>query len=226
MAQRYDYEMMFARRESKVTVINKDGSSETISHKEFKQRNAPKKAKKRSTIVDSNSVTSVADVIAKLEKACKWLNSLKAYKDNGYRQWGVIARNIIEMDGVREYLGKACAHYSGYCRPYMHQVKAMSRHNDSDLFQYVNWIYNHFVEIRNNLSSLMSAFSQSGVLYAFRNEECIKGSADGKRVGLRQLVQNSTDGMSKIDNIINELRTIIDNGVNPNEYAINGKRVG
>lgn len=224
MARFFDHEAAASRRESKITVII-DGKSVTMTMAEYRKKYQPNKGK-RNKKNDGSKVNSVTDVeaqILRIEKACKYLNSLKAFADNGYKQWGTIAETIMGLDGIRRPLGLVTAHYSGYCKVYMARIKEMSRKNDSDLFQYINWLVNHFEVVKTNLDTLMHNISESNVLSAYRNEKCI--TEQGRRLGLRILVQRSTTAMGDIDGCLYTLREIVINGVDVSEYNLKGKRV-
>jgi len=225
MARFFDYEGMFARRESVITVIE-DGKSVTMTLKDYKAKYQPNKGKrsKKANGEKANSVTAVEAEIMKVEKACKYLNSLKAFASNGYKQWGVIASQIMGIEGIRRPLGQVTAHYSGYCLPYMAQIKSMSRKNDSNLFQYINWLVNHFEIVKTNLDVLMHNISEGNVLSHYRSEKCI--TEQGRRLGLRILVQRSTAAMGDIEASLSVLRDLVINGVDVSEYNLKGKRIG
>lgn len=224
MAKRFDYEALMSRNESTITTIV-DGKSVTMSLKEWRKLHQPNRGKrnKKSNAEKANSVTAVEAEILKVERACKYLDSLKAWADNGYQQWGTIHTDIRNLEPIRKPLGLVCSHYNGYCRDYMSQIKAMSRKNDKDLFQILNWLCNHFEVVKTNLDTLMSNISTSGVLSAYRNEKCI--NEQGRRLGLRILVQRSTTAMGDIEGALNTIRTLICNGVDVAEYNLKGKRV-
>ena len=224
MAKRFDYMAQMSRNESKITV-EIEGKMVTMTLKEYRKRFQPNKGKhnKKNDGLKANSVTDVEAQILRIEKACKYLNSLKAFADNGYKQWGTIAETIMGLDGIRRPLGQVTAHYSGYCKPYMARIKKMSRSNDKDLFQYLNWLVNHFEVVKTNLDILMSNISTSNVLSAYRNEKCI--NEQGRRLGLRILVQRSTTAMYDIEGCLSTLRDLVIKGVDVSEYNLNGKRV-
>jgi hypothetical protein len=226
MAKRFDYMAQMSRNESKITVINSEGKAVTMSLKEFKAQNKPKttaKERKAREAAKANSVTDVEAQIIKIEKACKYLNSLYAWYSNGYTQWGVVATTIMGLDPIRKPLGQVTAHYNGYCKVYMARIKEMSRKNDSDLFQILNWLCNHFEVVKTNLDTLMHNISESNVLSAYRHEKCI--NEQGRRLGLRILVQRSTTAMGDIDGCLNTLRDLVIKGVDVNEYNLKGKRI-
>lgn len=225
MARFFDHEAAASRRESKITVIT-DGKAVTMTMAEYRKIYQPNKGKrnKKNDASKANSVTDVEAQILKIEKACKYLNSLYAWYSNGYTQWGVVATTIMGLDPIRKPLGQVTAHYNGYCKVYMARIKEMSRKNDSDLFQYLNWLCNHFEVVKTNLDTLMHNISESNVLSAYRHEKCI--NEQGRRLGLRILVQRSTTAMGDIDGCLNTIRELICKGVDVNEYNLKGRRVG
>lgn len=225
MARFFDHEAAASRRESKITVII-DGKSVTMTMAEYRKKYQPNKGKrnKKNDASKANSVTDVEAQIIKIERNCKYLDSIKAWADNGYQQWGTIHTTISGLTPIRKPLGQVTAHYAAYCKPYMQQIKAMSRKDDKDLFQILNWLCNHFEVVKTNLDTLMSNISTSNVLSAYRHEKCI--NEQGRRLGLRILVQRSTTAMGDIEGALNTIRELICKGVDVNEYNLKGRRVG
>ena len=224
MAKRFDYMAQMSRNESKITV-EIEGKMVTMTLKEYRKKYQPNKGKrnKKNDASKANSVTDVEAQIIKVEKACKYLDSIKAWADNGYQQWGVVHTTICNLEPIRRPLGLVCSHYNGYCKDYMARIKQMSRRNDSDLFQILNWLVNHFEVVKTNLDILMSNISTSNVLSAYRHEKCI--NEQGRRLGLRILVQRSTTAMGDIEGALNTIRELICKGVDVSEYNLKGKRV-
>lgn len=225
MAKRFDYMAQMSRNESKITV-EIDGKMVTMTLKEYRKKFQPNKGKrnKKNDAEKANSVTAVEAEIIKVEKACKYLDSVCAWSSNGYQQWGTIHTTICNLAPIRKPLGQVTAHYNAYCKDYMARIKQMSRRNDKDLFQYLNWLVNHFEVVKTNLDILMSNISTSNVLSAYRHEKCI--AEQGRRLGLRILVQRSTSAMGDIEGALATIRTLIVNGVDVAEYNLKGKRVG
>ena len=84
--------------------------------------------------------------------------------------------------------------------------------------------------IRNRLTAVQrievsyDRISESNVLSAYRNEKCI--NEQGRRLGLRILVQRSTSAMGDIEGCLNTIRELVIKGVDVNEYNLKGRRVG
>lgn len=225
MAKHFDYEALLNRQKSVITVII-DGKSVTMTMAEYRKLYQPNKGKrntKKANADKANSVTAVEAVIIEIEQKCKYLDSIVAYGNNGYKQWGAVVNTILALDGIRKPFGLAKSNYTSYCKDYMTRIKAMSRKNDKDLFQYINYLSNHFEIVKTNLDVLMHNISTSGVLAAYRNEKCI--TENGRRLGLRVLVQRSSSAMADIELCIGKLRELVVNGVDISEYNLKGKRV-
>lgn len=224
MARFFDHEAVQQRKQSVITVIV-DGKSVTMTMAEYRKMYQPNKGKrnKKNDAAKANSVTDVESQIVKIERACRYLDSIVAYSRNGYKQWGVIAETIINLEAIRKPLGLVCGNYNGYCKDYMTRIKQMSRKNDKDLFQFINFLANHFEIVKTNLDALMHNISTSGVLAAYRHEKCI--TEQGRRLGLRILVKRSTNAMGDIEGCLNTLRDLVINGVDVSEYNLKGKRV-
>lgn len=227
MAKReYDHYANLSRQESTITTIV-DGKPVTMSLKEWRkiyQPNRGKHTKKRSTTDESNSVTRLEEEVTAIEKGLKYVKSLNTYCRKGYRMWGTIHTEVISIDGIKTPLGLVCAHYSR-AKERITQIKAMAKKNDTDVFQFVEFLERELRAINTNIATLSTLVSKSGVLNQYKNHECVRGSVDGKRLGLKRLVRDASRNMMDIDSIIGKLRDIAVNGVDANEYVClaNGK---
>jgi hypothetical protein len=224
--KRYDYDAMFARQTSTITTIV-DGKSVTMSLKEWQKINQPnkgKRTKKHSKVDDGNSVTRLEEEVAAIEKGLKYVKSLNTYCRKGYRMWGTIHTQVVSIDGIKTPLGLVCAHYSR-AKERIAQIKAMARKNDTDVFQFVEFLERELRAINANIATLSTLVSKSGVLNQFKSHECVRGSVDGKRLGLKRLVRDASRNMMDIDATIGKLRDLAVKGVDTNEYVClaNGK---
>lgn len=227
MAKFFDYEAMFARQTSKVTTIHSDGTTVTKSLKEWQKENQPnkgKRTKKRSNTDDTNSVTRLVAEIESIEKGLKYVKSLNTYCRKGYRMWGTIHTDVISINGIKSPLGLVCAHYSR-AKERIAEIKAMAKKNDTDVFQFVEFLERELRAINTNISTLATLVSRSGVLNQYKDHECVRGSKDGKRLGLKRLIRDASRNMMDIDAVIGKLREIAANGVDTSEYVClaNGK---
>ena len=77
-------------------------------------------------------------------------------------------------------------------------------------------------DLQKHLDNLLYAITKSGVLSSqIQEHECISG--EGRRLGLRVLVQRGDKSISEIGRIIAKLEQITRNGVDPMHYAQNGR---
>ena len=225
MAQRFDYENMFSRRESTITVIE-NGKSVTMSLKDYKAKYQPeKKSRKRSKIDDSTSITRIEGEVSIIESHLnKYVKSIRTYSRKGYRMWGTIHTNLCESVGIKSPLNQICGNYSR-ALAHIKEIKAMSRKNDSDCLQFINYLEGDLRAINEGILALASGVSTSGILSAYKGHEMISGSKDGRRLGIKRLVLDASRNMMDIDSMMGKLRSIVSEGVDVNEYVClaNGK---
>lgn len=226
MAQRFDYESMFARRESKVTVIE-DGKSVTMSLKDYKAKYQPKESKrnKRNKVDDSTSITRIEGEIAAIELHLnKYVKSIRTYSRKGYRMWGTIHTKLCDTVGIKSPLNQICGNYSR-ALAHIKEIKAMSRKNDSDCLQFINYLEADLKAINEGILALSKGVSTSGILSAYKGHEMISGSKDGRRLGIKRIVMDASRNMMDIDSMMGTLRSIVSDGVDATEYVIlsNGK---
>ena len=226
MAQRFDYENMFSRRESTITIIE-DGKSVTMSLKDYKAKYQPKKSKrnKRNKIDDSTSITRIEGEMVAIESHLnKYVKSIRTYSHKGYRMWGTIHTKLCDTIGIKSPLNQICGNYSR-ALAHIKEIKAMSRKNDSDCLQFINYLEGDLRAINEGILALASGVSTSGILTAYKGHEMVSGSKDGRRLGIKRLVMDASRNMMDIDSMMSKLRSIVSEGVDATEYVIlnNGK---
>lgn len=221
----YDYDAMFARQSSVITV-EIDGQMVTMPMAEYRKRFQPNKGKRSKKRNDAdNSVTRIVGVLEGIEKSLKYVKSLQTYNRKGYRMWGTIHNEICAIDNIRTPLNAVSAYYSQVMAK-IKELKKMSKANDTDVFQLIDMLGRDIAVINTNISALAAVVSKSGVLDQYSKHEAIRGSKDGRRLGLRRLVRDASRNMMDIDGIIATLREIYESGVDVNEYNLKGKRIG
>ena len=226
MAQFFDYMAQMSRNESKITIIE-NGKSVTMSLKDYKAKYQPKDSKKskKSKIDDSTSITRIESEISAIELHLnKYVKSIRTYSRKGYRMWGTIHTNLCETIGIKSPLNQICGNYSR-ALAHIKEIKAMSRKNDSDCLQFINYLEGDLKAINEGILALASGVSTSGILTTYKGHEMISGSKDGRRLGIKRLVMDASRNMMDIDSMMSKLRTIVSDGVDATEYVIlsNGK---
>ena len=191
-----------------------------MTNEEFKaqQRKAKAKAKRAKTL---NEIRLLPSEIKLIMKNLKVLRSIVAYRKNGYKQWGIIAKGIINAPQIASPF-LATTLKINEVNTTLADIENISKKGEKAVYQYVEKLQYKLDDTQKALDSLLYAITQSGVLSsAIQQHECING--EGRRLGLRILVQRGDKAISEIGRIITKLAQISTKGVNPMTYTISGK---
>ena len=147
--------------------------------------------------------------IKEMMKKVKLIKSLSAYYDNGYKQWGNVAKFIINLDEIRKpfvlYRAKARE-----IQKTMEEISAISKRNDKSVFQYIRTLSYQLDDLCTQMDLLFKGVSRSGIVAHYANHECINGS--GRRLGLQTLMSRSWSATKELNNIIKRCQSISDKG--------------
>lgn len=88
-------------------------------------------------------------------------------------------------------------------------------YNGHELVERVSWKLQEIVE---QINELYKALSRSGIIERFHEYEGIKGSKDGRQLGLKDLMHRSMLKMSELNDFISRLEHIVSNGKDPLSY--------
>lgn len=174
------------------------------------KKKAPKRKKKELTEINLLSTD-----INTMMKKVKLIRSLSAYYDNAYRQWGTIARDIIN----RKEINSPFVMYRVKARELNNTIDSISeiaKKNEKAIYQYIEKLSYQLDDLRICIDNLCSGISKSGVMQLHGDHECINGR--GRRLGLQTLVSRSWSAMCEINSIIRKCQNISDNGVDPFDY--------
>lgn len=153
--------------------------------------------------------------IKEMMKKVKLIKSLSAYYDNGYKQWGTIAKRIINLDEIRKpfvcYRIKARE-----IQKTMEEISAISKKNDKSVYQYIRKLSYQLDDICTQMDLLFKGVSRSGIAYRYKDHECINGS--GRRLGLQTLMSRSWSATKELNNIIKRCQAISDKGTDEFDY--------
>lgn len=205
---------------SGLITITINGESVTMTEKEWKkQHRKPKKTTNK--IVNPKTIKQIPIEVKNLMKQVKVLKSLVAYKENGYKQWGTIANNIMNMRGVKMPFEQVVIK-TKQAERLIKKIDTIAKKNDYDVFQYVNQLQLRLEELTSQLNLLVSGINNSHVTKVYKNHECING--EGKRLGLRILCLRSAKAVDELEIICQRLWDIQEKGVDVFEYDVNGRR--
>jgi hypothetical protein len=168
----------------------------------------PKKRKK----VEVKEISAVAWQIEKMMKPITTLKSFAAYYDHAYRQWGNIAKDILNLREIRQPFVFYRVKISELER-LIADIEKMAKRNEKAAYQYVEKIAWKLDDIKTDITNINNGIQRSGVIQQHKSHECINGT--GRRLGLQTLVGKSFKAMSQLEDVIGTLKKIADDGTDP-----------
>lgn len=192
----------------------------TMTYAEYKAmiKAKQRKAKKAKQI---NEIKLLPNDVKALMKNVKVLKSIVAYYRHGYRQWGTIAKGIINMPQIQSPFLNVVIKTKEIADK-VSEIETIGKKGDKAIYQYIEKLQYLLDDLQKHLDALLFGITKSGVLSgAIQQHECISG--EGRRLGLRVLVQRGDKAISEIGRIIAKLEDITTKGVNPMTYTISGK---
>jgi hypothetical protein len=190
--------------QTNIIVVN--GVKMTI--KEWKQtrqqtNNKHKKAQKQVT-----EITILPEEIKALMKGSKVVNSLAAYYNNGYRQWGNVCKDVINMKDIASPFIKFNIE-ARKTNNLINEINNIAKHNSKSVYSYVRKLSWQVEDLQNALKTLYNGIDKSGVIYSpYANSECINGT--GKRLGLKELMCRAFYALDELNKTAKELQRIAD----------------
>jgi hypothetical protein len=169
-----------------------------------------KKPKRKPKDVNTKEISGVALQIEKMLKPLTTLKSFSAYYDHAYRQWGTIARDILNLREIRPHF----VFYRVKVRELevlLDDIQKMAKRNERAAYQYVEKMVWKLDDIKTDINNIAKGVNTSGVIQQFKNHECINGK--GRRLGLETLMNRTIKAISEIEDVIGTLQKIADDGV-------------
>lgn len=221
MAKRFNQHFSEYQAECATIIIRKNETIVTTTQG-YKDSLRKEKARKRKAQIKNEIRLLPADIKA-LMKNVKVLKSITAYHRHGYRQWGTIARDIMRMPQIASPFLNVVLRTKDV-NDKIEEIEKICKKGDKAVFQFVEKMTYQLDDLNKNLDNLLFGITKSGVLSStMQNHECIVGSKDGKRLGLKTLVERGDKAITEIGRIINKLEEIARKGINPMDYTPNGK---
>lgn len=180
----------------KSDMINVNGTWMPLA--EFRKMHK-KTRKQRKTATD---ITILPSEVKSLLSSVRVMRSLAAYYDNGYKQWGNIAKTILNHPLIKKPFIQYNNKYHEICE-LLNDIDKIAKKNDKAVFQYVlklSWLMD---DARTQMQKICSAIGESGAIGRFAEHECING--EGRRLGLRILTIRSLKAISDIKDICQKL---------------------
>lgn len=195
------------------TVVRTNGTTQTTA--ELRAEIRAKRNKKTKRTPRTTSVTIVGEYISLIEKNLGVLKNIRAYRNNAKRQWGQVAEMLLNLNGIRKPMTLLVADIIR-AEELITTIKGLSKRNQSDTFQYLQKLSWKFMDINDNLQSLIAGVDGTGVLTQFATHECVNGK--DKRLGLRVITNRARKATDKIVQYCAELDGILNQGRDPLEY--------
>lgn len=169
---------------------------------------------------EKTEIREISESVGTLVRDSGPIKSLAAYYDNGYRQWGNVARCIIETPGIY------CPFISFRTKTremlrIIDEISKMGKRDDKSVFTYIRTLSWKLEDVKNEMELLYRGVHNSGVIDRLGDKECI--NANGKRLGLKVLMERTILSINKMSDTIKRLNGIADKGVDALDYAIDGK---
>lgn len=199
------------------------GSTDTIivngikmSMSEYrKQIKAKKNIKTKKVKKELTDINLLPNEIKYMMRNVRLLKSLSAYYNNGYRQWGRIAKLIINQKEISSPFVKFNAKQTEIEHT-INEIKEISKHNEKAVYAFVRKLSYQLDDIKEIMVELCKGVGSSGVISQFINHECING--EGRRLGLRILMSRSYKAAVELEKIIRRCQNISDKGIDALDY--------
>lgn len=187
-----------------------------MSTKDFKKMCATKnkaiKAKKAATHKKKPTGTEITILPSDIKimlRGAKVMTSLSAYYKHGYRQWGTICKEIINLKDISapfvRYIISAKE-----VNNVINDINDIAKHNSKSVFAYVRKLSWKLEDVAKDMKALQDGINKSGVLNSpMQNHECINGT--GRRLGLKILMARTDDAIKQLNTIVKNLQYIADN---------------
>lgn len=199
----------------KAQTITVNGQVMTIA--EYKKMLAEKKktngnGKKKANRHNKKTPTEITILpkdIKIMLRGAKVMTSLSAYYKHGYRQWGTICKNILNLKEIQSpfvrYTMSAKA-----VNEVINEINDIAKHNSKSVFAYVRKLSWKLEDVAKDMKDLQDGVNKSGVLNSpMQTHECINGTK--RRLGLNILMQRTNDAIKELEVIVNNLQYIADN---------------
>lgn len=161
----------------------------------------PKRRKKQET-----EIRILGSDIRYMVKSVKLINSLSAYYDNAYRQWGVIGRDLVNHRDIRPHF----VLYRMKAREItnkLNDITDMAKRNSKAIYQEIENLSYKLDDIKQIIDNLSSGIVKSGLMDLYKDKEFICGA--GRRLGIQTLVSRSCMAIKQINDVIRKCQKSI-----------------
>ena len=140
-------------------------------------------------------------------RAIRMLKSIRAYARNGEQQWGRQFLKFLHQNReIKKHLYKFCTLYDEMDHLET-QIKKSLRKDARGALALIEKYGYRLQDLLEELTSFSTAVSKSGCteMPLWKNHEIIKGSADGKRIGISKIMTQMLSATKKMETSIRKL---------------------
>lgn len=188
-------------------------------YKAYRKAKESGKTPKKATKPQKKTVKEISAVAIEIENMLKQMGTLKSvqvYKTHAYRSWGTIANEILSYYGIRKPMAEYCVRF-GELNALLADIQKMAKKNEKAAYQYVDKMAWKLDDMKTNIIDMMKAVEESEVCKRFKNHEAINGK--GRQLGLGTIIDKCLNTIGQVENTIEELKKIADNGTDPFHYG-------
>jgi len=145
-----------------------------------------------------------------ITKQLKYIDSLIAFRENAKRQWGTIADTLLDTKGVR--LGfRKIINENRKLNDYLSELKRLRNRNA--IASCIEDITYTLDNIRIYIAELSDLVTKSDIFSRpiFADAKIL--NENGKRLGLKTLIQRSTSSLKEIEKSVNKIIILNENNV-------------
>lgn len=192
----------------------------TMTMAEYNKKvRALKKAKRKKK--ELNEIQLLPTDIKTLMRNVKVFKSLVAFYNNGYKQWGTIHRQVLNIDDMG---GKFIFVKSSILEinSIIEEICSIAKKREKSVYAYVQKLSYKMNDVKTRLQALYDVVIGTNIINSpFANHEIINGT--GRRLGLKILMYKTSDAINEIDAIISRLN---DMSTIPDSIYDNSKLMG
>lgn len=192
----------------------------TMTMAEYNKKvRALKKAKRKKK--ELNEIQLLSTDIKTLMRNVKVFKSLVAFYNNGYKQWGTIHRQVLNIDDMG---GKFILVKSSILEinSIIEEICSIAKKREKSVYAYVQKLSYKMNDVKTRLQALYDVVIGTNIINSpFANHEIINGT--GRRLGLKILMYKTSDAINEIDAIISRLN---DMSTIPDSIYDNSKLMG
>lgn len=188
---------------SALSTIVVNGVTMTLAEYRKMKRAATNAKKKKKEL---SEIQLLPSDIKTLMKGVRVMKSLVAFYNNGYKQWGTIHRQVLKIDNMGDKFSLAKLAILD-ANSVIEEICGIAKKREKSVYQYVRKLSYKMDDVKSRLQDLYEVVIGTNIINSpFANHEIINGHE--RRLGLKVLMNKTSDAIAEIDNIIANLQNM------------------